>query len=305
MAEPTTQLRVCGRRAAALLGGVLAALMLWATPSLAGGGLSGLPGSSSDPDPTDGSALVSLRLVSERTALQPGGESWIGLHFKIHDGWHLYWRNNGDTGAPMQIAISASPGVEIGDVVYPAPTTHPEPGGFVDYVYENEVTLLVPVSVSQSLPLGSQVKIDATVGWLVCRELCLAGHGESSIRLPIAGAAQPTPNAPLFAAARSRVPAPMEDAKAAGIRTRWSDSRTLVITAPGASSLTFFPYESDADAYPQDMAERGTVRADTIHLQYNDHAADADHLGGVLEVRTPDKTSWYEIVVGSPPADPH
>ena len=255
--------------------------------------------------PSDGSALASLTLVSELDALQPGAESWIGLHFKMTDGWHLYWRNPGDSGAPMHITISAPPGVEVGEVVYPAPTRHDEPGGFVDFVYEGEVTLLVPITVSQSMPVGSSVKIEAGVNWLICSDMCLAGRGESSIALPIAGSAKATASAPLFASARARVPAPMGEASAAGIRASWSGQRTLDIAAPGAASLVFFPYESAANAYPQDMAEAGAVNGSSIRLEYNDPIREAERVGGVLEVRTPDKTSWYEIVVASPVGSSH
>ena len=282
-----------------------AALLLCATPdeSQAQKSLPGLPGAPT-PASTNGSTLATLTLVGEHDALVPGVISWIGLHFRIHEGWHLYWRNNGDTGAPMQITLAASEGVEIGDIHYPAPRRHPVTGGFLDFVYEGEVTLLVPVRVPEDRRAGETIDVRASVSWLICNDVCLAGEGESSIELPIRAQSHPTPRVPLFERARERVPRPMADAWADGIRVAWRAPRRLVITAPGARALAFFPYESEANAYPEDMATQGAVDADTISLRYDEHADEAERVAGVLEVRSPGRTSWYEIVVEGPSSGP-
>lgn len=258
------------------------------------------PGAS---EPADPAKLATLTLLSEHDVLVPGQTTWLALRFRIHDGWHLYWRNNGDTGAPMMISVLASGSTRVGEVQYPAPEWHPMPGGFVDFIYEREAVLLVPVTLSPDQPVGSEITIIASAEWLICKDVCLAGSGSSSLRLPVRESASPTEHAPAFARTRLRMPQSMGEAHAKGIEATWRPGRTLIIEAPGATRVTFFPYESDANAYPEDVAETGRVSGESLLLTYDEHADEAETIGGVLEVRSASGLDWYEIVVGPPRSD--
>ncbi len=263
-------------------------------------GKPGKPGAGT-PEPTDGSTLASLELIAERDALVPGHTTWLGLHFEIHDGWHLYWRNNGDTGAPMAISIDAPEGVSVGEILYPGPTWYPMPGGFVDFVYEGEVTLLVPLTLLDPPAEGTSLTIGASVDWLICKDMCLAGSGESSITLPVREEADPTAGAPRFARARLTIPRPMSEARADGVEAEWRRGRELLIQVPGARRLTFFPYESQANAYPEDVASSARTDGERLILRYDEDADDARLIRGALHVRSPSGAGWYEIVVTAPP----
>lgn len=249
----------------------------------------------------DDGALVRMEVLAEHDALVPERTNWLGLRFTIKPAWHTYWRNNGDTGAPMGLTFEGPSGVEFGEVVYPAPRRYLVAGGFVDYVYEKQVTLLVPVTLDSPIKPGDRVTIKVEADWLVCKEMCLAEDDTGEITLPVASVAEPTSAAAAFEATRTRVPRPMSEARAAGVETRW-DALRMTVRAPGAESLAFYPYESPENAYPQDMAERGEARGDTIVLEYDEKAGDASRLAGVLEVRTPDTTFWYELELGAPHA---
>lgn len=252
-------------------------------------------------EPSDPSELARLSLVSDRDALVPGSTTWIGLSFKIHDAWHLYWRNNGDTGAPMTISIDAPEGVRVGEVQYPAPHWHPMPGGYVDFIYEDHAMLLVPVTLAPTPAAEGSVTLKATVDFLICKDVCLAGRADASIELPIRENAAPTPDAPRFAETRLRMPKPLSEARDAGVQTEWQAGRRLLIQAPGATSLTFFPYESPVNAYPEDVASSARATGERLILRYDDASDGAQTIGGVLEVRSALGTSWYEIVVPPPP----
>ena len=64
--------------------------VLWALPVLA---MESAPVSSPR-------AVVTL--VSETDAIQPGQPFRIGLNLRMADGWHTYWKNPGDAGAPPE-----------------------------------------------------------------------------------------------------------------------------------------------------------------------------------------------------------
>ncbi|HEY0266963.1 MAG TPA: protein-disulfide reductase DsbD domain-containing protein, partial [Rhizomicrobium sp.] len=53
--------------------------------------------------PSGAPAKVHARLVAEDTAITPGGTVTVALEEKIAPGWHTYWKNPGDAGAPTTI----------------------------------------------------------------------------------------------------------------------------------------------------------------------------------------------------------
>ena len=150
-----------------------------------------------------------VELVAENQWIEPAHESYLGLHFELEKGWHIYWVNPGDSGEPPRVAWQLPTGVTVGEIQWPAPqrlgTT-----SIVDFGYEDGVTLLVPVRVEPSLAAKSpaQAQFGAQVKVLVCREICIPGKAQLSLTVRI----QPQPSAAdlqtreLFAAARKSQP---------------------------------------------------------------------------------------------------
>jgi thiol:disulfide interchange protein DsbD len=73
-----------------------------------------LPASAAAPpraaSPPDRGPKVSVALISEPSAVEPGTTFWVGLRQRIAPGWHTYWINPGDSGEPPTITWSrASP----------------------------------------------------------------------------------------------------------------------------------------------------------------------------------------------------
>jgi len=150
-------------------------------------------------------AHTTVELVAERDALVPGGTTELALHFDLEDHWHVYWKNPGASGLPLEIEWELPEGYEVGEIRWPAPERIPL-GGLVNYGYEEEVTFVVPLSVPASLETGGEQVIRAEASWLICKEICLPGDAEFELRLPVAESAGPGPKAALFEAARASLP---------------------------------------------------------------------------------------------------
>jgi DsbC/DsbD-like thiol-disulfide interchange protein len=58
-------------------------------------------------------AEVEAELVAEHAALAPG-ENWVGLRLRPEPGWHVYWRNPGDSGIPSRLDWQLPEGVAAG-----------------------------------------------------------------------------------------------------------------------------------------------------------------------------------------------
>ncbi len=117
-----------------------------------------------------------MQLVFPGTSLYPGGLDKAGLYFKLDPGWHVYWKNAGDSGEPPQIAWTLPTGVTAGALEFPPPQRLPL-GPLMDFGYENEVLFPFAFQVANNVTEGTAV-LDAKVSWLVCREVCIPGKAE-------------------------------------------------------------------------------------------------------------------------------
>ncbi len=149
----------------------------------------------------------SLTLVADKAWIDPGQDFTLGLHFSLESGWHIYWMNPGDSGEPPRVKWTLPAGVTAGSIEWPAPHKLGTPS-IVDYGYQGDVTLLVPMQASSHLATDAPAMIHASLNLLICRDMCIPGKTEVSLSIPVK--AQPPPSnqatQPLFASARARLP---------------------------------------------------------------------------------------------------
>jgi DsbC/DsbD-like thiol-disulfide interchange protein len=233
-----------------------------------------------------GSELVKLSLIRAKGVL--------GLHFDIEPGWHIYWKNPGDTGAPPTWKIS---GVRTGEVMWPAPTRH-ESNDILDYVYEGSVTILFATD-----PLAAGT-LSMEVDWLVCKDVCLAGSGHAeTVMVPYLNEDNgivPLPDERLVAA-HKRIPVPPAEA-GVDVQAAFKGGR-LDIRVPGAKRLVFFPDASPEMVAPKDALHEAVSDSDSLSMQYTAEAASAAAITGVLEVHRADGTEAFcQVSVPGPAA---
>ncbi|ACS42305.1 MULTISPECIES: protein-disulfide reductase DsbD family protein [Methylorubrum] len=262
---------------------LLLALLLTLAAGLAAPGLAGAQGAMTAVKAKD---LVRARLVAESEALVPGRTVTLGLHMAMKPGWHVYWRNPGDSGLPPEMAWRLPEGFTVGPVQWPVPERIPVQT-LMNFGYEGAVTLLVPLAVPESARAGETVRLSGTLSYLVCEEICIPGSAELSLDLPVAASAEPASGqAALFARARAALPEALPEAAPGSYRTtRAGDRLVLHLDRPGLAGVTeaaFFPYAEGAldNAAPQDLA----VDAAGLHLTLTpgDAKVAPEALAGVL-----------------------
>jgi thiol:disulfide interchange protein len=146
---------------------------------------------------------VHARLVAEDKAVAPSGTVTVALEEKIAPGWHTYWKNPGDAGAPTDIQWNLPAGWKAGAIQWPRPKRLPV-GPLMDYGYEGTpwllTTLIAPADAKGPVTIG------AHVSWLVCRQICIPEDAMLTLTLPV-GTQSPDPAvAKDFAAARALLP---------------------------------------------------------------------------------------------------
>jgi len=241
------------------------------------------------PDPKD---LVKAELVAESASIAPASTLWVDLHLTIKPGWHVYWRNPGDSGLPTAIDWNLPPGFSAGDIRWPVPE-HFVRGGIGNYGYAGSADLLVPISVPKEVTTGDTATLAADASWLVCAEICIPGGASLSLSLPVAaGPVAPDPAvAALFAAVRRQLPlpAPFETRFVAGAH----DYRLLVpedaLAGLSDPTGTFFP--NDSSLIDHAAEPRASRRNDGLEIVLEKAAATAAApatLDGMLALRGKD-----------------
>ena len=149
-------------------------------------------------------------LLTERTSIQPGHHFYIGLNFRLEPGWHIYWINPGDAGESPRVTWQLPAGVHASTIEWPMPKRLPA-FTLMDFGYEDQVLLLVPMKASPKLDAGSSLSLSAGIKLAVCRDVCVTGRAQASLSLPVRKETPPPDEAAsgLFRAARRALPQPM------------------------------------------------------------------------------------------------
>lgn len=148
---------------------------------------------------------ATVELISEITRVVPGQTFYLALNFELEPHWHIYWKNPGASGLPVEIEWELPEGFVAGEIQWPAPERI-ELGGLISYGFEDMVTLMVPIQAPETLKSGVPVPIKAEAFWLICKEVCLPGEASLALELISGQEFIESEQALLFEAARARFP---------------------------------------------------------------------------------------------------
>jgi thiol:disulfide interchange protein DsbD len=105
----------------------------------------------------------------------PDGRRFIDVGFVIEPGWHLYWRNPGDSGQPPRLDLTLPEGWSAGAPLFPVPNHLPEDEDIL--AFERSLRLLIPVQAPAGWS-GGPVKVIARAQWMTCKEHCVVERQE-------------------------------------------------------------------------------------------------------------------------------
>ncbi|HEY1984867.1 MAG TPA: thioredoxin family protein [Terracidiphilus sp.] len=249
-------------------------------------------------------AHLHVQLVVPSSTLYSGGPVEAGLYFKLEPGWHVYWKNAGDSGEPPRIKWTLPAGITAGPLQFPAPKRLPL-GPLMDFGYENEVLFPFNLNVAANAALGPAL-LHAKVDWLVCREVCIPGKAELEATRPVTNEAPKAgtvdPDASLYARLASRVPQAPPATFKAGFTPTPTGFRLTVETGQKETEASFFPADQSVLDNPAPQKVTSTAKGLTLDLKKDANlTANPTHLNGVLELAN---GRAYEVaaVAGAPAA---
>lgn len=264
-------------------------------------------------EPTEASN-VRAELLSETESLQPGSVFTLALRLKMSDGWHTYWRNPGESGMATAASWKLPEGFRAGELRWPVPERF-KAAHSTSFGYGKEAILLADVYAPPSLKEGQSADLAVKVRWLECREACVPGSSELTLRLPVKAAA-PLPKtelASLFSEARRRLPDQLGagaladwSARASrdgqGIRLRLEPPADAAAPAGTAPEADFFPILDGvvADAEPLKVEADGKAVVMLLSPARTPKSSPASRLSGVVVL----KDRKLAMEVASPIEDP-
>src|SRR5262249_41917044 len=102
---------------------------------------------------------VDVSLVAEHASVQPGHDRSVGLRFATEKGWHVYWRNPGDSGEAPRLTWRLPDGFRATDLGWPAPMRIAT-GPLANFGYEGTTLLPATVHVPRELPSTVELRAD-------------------------------------------------------------------------------------------------------------------------------------------------
>ncbi len=236
------------------------------------------------------SGALNAELAPMSVWAAPGSTAIVAVRQQIAPGWHTYWRNPGDSGGATELSWSLPPGVEAGDILWPAPERQPLQG-LMNYGYSGEVFLPVPIKVPAAARPGDTLPLAVEATFFVCSDqMCVPETHELRLALPVGEGAAPLHRDHGRAIARVVREAPRPGALTASWSREADGLRLSVAGEPlaGAANAYFFPFEPRALSHPAEQSgERGP---DGLTLRLTPGTAPPEGvLAGVLQT---DAGAW-------------
>jgi len=150
------------------------------------------------------SVPTTVDLRQSASAVAPGSSFLLGVKFSIAPGWHIYWKDPGDSGLPTKVTFELPSNFAVGELQWPVHDSFVLPGGVKGNGYSGEVLLWSRVQVPADA-VGI-VPLHLEVSWLNCSEDVCLRERKSLIGELAIGATVPSTASSEFALWESRLP---------------------------------------------------------------------------------------------------
>jgi thiol:disulfide interchange protein/DsbC/DsbD-like thiol-disulfide interchange protein len=147
--------------------------------------------------------------VAETLNPAAGHAATLAIVMRPQPGWHGYWHTPGDAGFPTKLSWKLPADVTVGEPAYPVPGRLLI-GGMMNFVYDHEYAVLVPLKLPANLATGSRLPIALKLDYLVCTSQACVPESANISTLLTVGDGKPDPAASeKFSAWRMALPQPL------------------------------------------------------------------------------------------------
>ena len=167
-------------------------------------------------------------LAFETLSPSAGSTVRVAIVFDAKPGWHTYWTNPGDAGAPPRVKWESEDGALFSRATHPAPKVL-NVQGIASYVHEGQHALLLEMRVPQGLSQGAPFPVTARLDWLACSDSqCVPESATLQSMLVIGSGETDFPGLSKIRQAEARIPGAMSGVSYTREGSDW------VFSIPGA-----------------------------------------------------------------------
>lgn len=128
--------------------------------------------------------LVKAELFVDAAEIRPGEAFTAFVKLTVADGWHIYWKNPGDSGQATRVNWVLPEGFLAGKLMYPVPTTFRD-GELINFGYDGTVVLMARITPGPDAGKLKDLSLGANVSWLRCsKDVCIPGRAKVQSALP-------------------------------------------------------------------------------------------------------------------------
>lgn len=125
-----------------------------------------------------------VRLLTDRSAIVPGGTFTIALELEPLPEHHTYWKGPGIVGVATRIDWTLPDGFSAGEILWPPPRIVLM-AGIEANGYRGRTLLLTDITAPDSIGT-KEVTIAARCSWMACAVSCNPGNADLSLTIPVA-----------------------------------------------------------------------------------------------------------------------
>ncbi len=198
---------------------------------------------------------VRVKLTASEDAAVPGKKVQLAVQLQHAAGWHTYWKNSGEVGAPTEFTWKLPSGAAVSDPAWPVPL-YSETNGLVSYAYSGET--LIPFTLSVPADASGAVPVSVHVSWIACKEQCVPGEASAELLLPVSAKASASSDAEKIRNVLKTLPV---SGIPAGLSSKAEADRIRISVPDSIKRILFFP-EKQGDTLlllGKSISENGSV----------------------------------------------
>ncbi|MBL7716693.1 MAG: thioredoxin family protein [Bdellovibrionales bacterium] len=113
-----------------------------------------------------------VEVFFEKMIAAPGETVTLAWVIRPDSGWHIYWKNPGNSGSPPEVRWVGIPqGTAISELEFPVPDRIPY-RGLVNYGYSSETWFFQKFTLPKTATTGT-LNFHGDAKWLICKDECL------------------------------------------------------------------------------------------------------------------------------------
>ena len=231
---------------------------------------------------------ANIEILFNDTFIESDQEFIAAIKFTLTPGWHIYWKNPGDSGLPPEINWKLPKGLEVKEILWPVPELASlDP--LTSYGYYDE--LVLPIRFIAGEGFSFDQNFSASISFLICDDICIPE--DTNINVNFSKSNQINSKEiinrwikRLPEQASFKVNAFLTDET---FKISWDDPRIL-------QSAFFYPEQSGLINYSSEQIFVTQNGESSLLIDRPENFREENNIvSGILELSTQNKKNYYEV----------